>query len=124
MTVEELYKQIGGNYEEVIGRLRSDKLVIRILGKFLEDTMCPDLISAWKRGDDAAAFDAAHSAKGVCLNLAFTRLGALTSEVTEALRPGNDDLRASTDVDALIDEISVEYDKVSNTIKAFLATQE
>ena len=123
MTVEELYSQIGGNYAEVMGRLRSEKLVIRILEKFLDDTMCPDLISAWNRGDEAVAFEAAHSAKGVCLNLAFIRLGALASEVTEALRPGNDELRATTDVDALIVELSEEYDKVCNSVKAFLASQ-
>ena len=47
MTVKELYDQIGGNYDEVIGRLFTDELVKRILEKFLDDTMCPDLVAAW-----------------------------------------------------------------------------
>ena len=121
MTVKELYDQIGGNYDELIGRLYSDDLVRMVLEKFLDDTMCPDLVAAWERGDDAAAFSAAHSAKGVCMNLAFTRLGILASEITEALRPGNEGLRATTDVDALVKELSAEYDKVYSSVKDFLA---
>ena len=120
MTVKELYDQIGGNYDEVIGRLYTDELVERILDKFLDDTMCPDLVAAWERGDERAAFDAAHSAKGVCMNLAFTRLGMLASEITEALRPGNEGLRASTDVDALVNELAEEYAKVRAGVEEFL----
>ena len=120
MTVKELYEKIGGNYDEVIGRLYSDELVAKILEKFLDDTMCPDLVAAWERGDDAAAFDAAHSAKGVCMNLAFTRLGLLASDITEALRPGNEGLRSTTDVDTLVKELAIEYDKVYSGVKEFL----
>lgn len=121
MTLEELYGQIDGSYEEVMGRLRSEQLVERILGMFLDDSTCPDLVEAWGRGDDEAAFGAAHSAKGVCMNLALTRLGALTSQITEALRPGNDSLRAATDVDALVSDVSLEYAKVRTAITAYLA---
>ena len=120
MTAEELYGQIGGNYEEVIGRMRSEKLLDRVLDKFLEDTTCPDLIEAWKCGDEAAAFAAAHSAKGVCMNLALPRLGELTSEITEALRPGNDELRATTDVAALVDQLAGEYEKVYAGVKEYV----
>ena len=55
------------------------------------------------------------------MNLAFTRLGILASEITEALRPGNEGLRATTDVDALVKELSAEYDKVYSSVKDFLA---
>ncbi len=121
MTVKELYDQIGGNYDEVIGRLYADALVTKILGTFLDDTMCPDLIAAWHRGDETATFEAAHAAKGVCMNLAFTKLGALASKITEAVRPGNESIRANTDVDALVSEFSAEYDKVYASVKDFLA---
>ena len=64
--------------------------------------------------------DSAHAAKGVCMNLAFVRLGALASEITEALRPGNEALRASIDVDALVSELAAEYELVRSNVSAYL----
>lgn len=109
MTVEELYAQIGGDYAEALGRLRSDALVARFVAKFPDDPSCPGLLEAWEAGDEAAAFEAAHAAKGVCANLSLTGLAALASEVTEALRPGNEELRARTDVDALVARFGESY---------------
>jgi HPt (histidine-containing phosphotransfer) domain-containing protein len=120
MTLQELYAAIDGSYDDAIARLGSDALIERILGKFLDDTTCPDVIEAWNNGDEAAAFEAAHAAKGVCMNLAFVRLGALASEITEALRPGNEALRASADVDALVSELAAEYELVRSNVSAYL----
>ena len=119
MTIEELYAQVGGNYDDALARLCADDLIEVVLGVFLEDTTCPDVVEAWGRGDDAAAFDAAHAAKGMCMNLAFTKLGVLSSDITEALRPGNEGLRASTDVDALVKELAAEYGKVRTCVEAY-----
>ena len=121
-SVEEFYGKIDGNYEDARARLCSDALITRILAKFLDDTTCPNLIEAWNRGDEKAAFDAAHAAKGVCLNLSFTQLGFLTSQITEALRPGNEELRANINGDALVKEVETEYDKVCSGIKALTAS--
>lgn len=37
MTVQECYEAIGGNYEDVLGRLHSEALIRRFTLKFLED---------------------------------------------------------------------------------------
>lgn len=37
MTMQECYKAIGGNYEDVLGRLHSEALIRRFTLKFLED---------------------------------------------------------------------------------------
>ena len=37
MTMQECYEAIGGNYEDVLGRLRSEALIQRFTLKFLED---------------------------------------------------------------------------------------
>ena len=123
MTVEELYEQVGGNYDDALTRLCADELIEAVLGIFLDDTTCPDIVKAWDCGDEAAAFDAAHAAKGMCMNLAFTRLGVLASDITEALRPGNEGLRASTDVDALVKELADEYGKVRSAVVAHLESK-
>ena len=120
MTLQELYAAIDGSYDDAIARLGSDALIERILGKFLSDTTCPGVVEAWNSGDAAATFEAAHAAKGVCMNLAFSRLGVLASDITEALRPGNEALRASTDVDALVSELATEYELVRAGVSAYV----
>ena len=37
MTIQECYKAIGGNYEDVLRRLRSEVLIRKFTLKFLED---------------------------------------------------------------------------------------
>ena len=122
MTVEELYERIGGNYQEALGRLQSDALISMFVTKFLDDQSCPNLIAAWKAGDEKAAFEAAHVAKGVCGNLSLGKLADVASEITEALRPGNDALRAQTDVDALIAQLEELYATTIAAIKELAGT--
>ncbi|MDO4796736.1 MAG: Hpt domain-containing protein [Coriobacteriales bacterium] len=122
MTLQELYANIDADYAEAIGRLRMDKLISRFIVRFMSDSSCERVQEAWARGDEAGTFEAAHAAKGVCANLALTKLGSLASDICEALRPGNDALRASTDVDALVAELSQVYDKTIAAIKAYQAS--
>lgn len=121
MTVQELYERIGGDYAGALGRLFMDKLVAQFVVKFLDDTSCRDLFSAWEAHDEKAAFEAAHRAKGVCGNLSLTRLAELTTQICEALRPGNDELRASTDVDSLVNELKQQHAVAMAQISAFAA---
>lgn len=123
MTVEELYQTIGGDYEEAKSRLSMDTLIGRFVTKFVEDGSCAALFDAWDAGDDKAAFEAAHRAKGVCANLALNRLTEPASEICEALRPGNEALRARTDVDALVGELKVAHADTIAAIKAFSDAQ-
>lgn len=119
MDLRELYDQIGGSYDEAIGRLRTESLVGTFVVRFAADPSIPNLLDAWSRGDEQAAFEAAHAAKGVCQNLALTSLGEPASAICEALRPGNDDLRAATDVDARIGELRDAYERAIDAIDAF-----
>lgn len=122
MTLQELYDRIGGDYAEAIGRLRMEKLITRFIIRFLDDTSCKDVQTAWAAGDERATFDAAHAAKGVCANLSLVELARITSNITEALRVGNESLRAQTDVDALVSELATKYDNTIQNIKAYAAT--
>ena len=118
MTTKELYEKIGGDYAEALSRMYMDDFVAMVIKKYLDDTSCSDLVAAWKAGDERAAFDAAHRAKGVCANLALTELANLSSEICEALRPGNDALRASTDVDALVARLAEKHAATVEAIKS------
>ncbi len=121
MTAQELYDRIGGNYAEALSRMMMDSFVARLIVKFVDDTSCGDLIAAWDAGNEEAAFESAHRAKGVCANLALTDLAALTSQICEALRKGNDELRASTNVDALVAELKERYGATREAIAEFAA---
>ena len=86
MTVRESYENIGSNFEEVLRRLGSEALVKRFALKFLNDTSFQDLKDALVKKDGETAFRAAHTLKGVCLNLGFDRLYEVSAELTEKLR--------------------------------------
>ena len=86
MTLKEAYEGLGGDYDEVLSRLPSERLVKKFALKFLEDDNYGKLEAAMAGGDRESAFRAAHTIKGVCQNLAFNRLGASVSVLTEALR--------------------------------------
>ena len=122
MTVEELYAEIGGDYQEAKGRLANDALIKRFVLKFADDTSCADTVSAWRAGDETKTFEASHMAKGVCANLAITSIAELASGITEALRPGNEALRAETDIDSLVDQLEVAHQKAIKAIGEFSAS--
>jgi HPt (histidine-containing phosphotransfer) domain-containing protein len=86
MTLQECYKAIDGSYEEVLRLMRSERLVQKFVLRFLEDKSYEMLCQALSEKDRAEAFRAAHTLKGVCQNLAFTRLQKSASTLTEALR--------------------------------------
>lgn len=119
MTLKELYAQIDGDYDEAISRLRMERLVERFILRFLDDHSCQELIDAWASGDEDASFKAAHTAKGVCANLSLTTLQDLSSQICEALRPGNEALRAQTDIDALIEELKAAYANAVSGIEEY-----
>ena len=86
MTIQESYARMGGNYDDVMSRLRADDRVKRFLLKVADDksfaTLC-DMLAAHNMEE---AFRAAHTLKGVSSNLSLTRLYDAAHEITEALR--------------------------------------
>lgn len=88
MTIQECYQALGGNYDEVLERLRRESMVQKFLLKFPSDGSFALLCSSMETGDRQEAFRAAHTLKGVCQTLGFTRLYLSSSALTEALRAG------------------------------------
>lgn len=88
MTLTECYRALGGNYDDVIGRLKSERLVQKFVLKFTADGSYELLLRSIAEGNAEEAFRAAHTIKGMCQNLGFTALGESASALTEALRGG------------------------------------
>lgn len=86
MTIEEKYICLHGDYEEAKNRLMNDRLVEKFALKFLSDPSMQQLRDAVAAGDNATAFRAVHTLKGVAANLAFTELRMAASELTEQMR--------------------------------------
>ena len=114
MTLKECYAAMGGNYDEVIGRLRSEKLVQKFVLKFLNDGSYDLLCASMEAKDYGEAFRAAHTIKGVCQNLSFTVLGKSSSALSEALRGGY-----TPEADGLAEQVKAEYRQTVEAIRAY-----
>lgn len=114
MTLQECYKIIGGDYQDTLARMGSDKLVDKFACKFLNDTSFQAIEKHLKENNQEDAFRAAHTLKGVCLNLGFTRLGKSSIELTEALRN-----EMSPNVKELMNTVTLDYHLTYQTIKAY-----
>ena len=118
MSIQECYAALEGSYEEVLGRLYSEALVKKFVGKFLADQSFQLLESTLKAGDYEEAFRAAHTLKGVTQNLSFTKLYQSSNEITEALRTKNYDLAVQ-----LFPKIEADYLQTASAIQAYQAEQ-
>lgn len=86
MNIRECYERMGADFNGVIGRLGSEALIKRFALKFLDDTSFQSLKEGLEKGDGEQAFRAAHTLKGVCLNLGFDNLYKVSEKITEQLR--------------------------------------
>ena len=86
MTLQEFYAVVGGDYQETIDRMMGETMLRKFLMKFPADPSFANLEQALQAGNREEAFRAAHTIKGLCLNLGFGKLQTSSSELTEALR--------------------------------------
>lgn len=112
MTLKECYKALEGDYDDVISRLMTEKLVNNFVLKFLNDGSYELLVSSlWDNNIDEA-FRAAHTLKGVCQNLGFTKLYESSHTMTELLR--DKDIVKAND---FLPEVEADYLQTVSAIK-------
>lgn len=113
MNLMECYEKIGGNYEDLMCRLRTEERIINFLSKFLKDPNFSLLEDSLGNHDYEAAFRAAHSLKGICLNLSLTALQQAASSLTENLRGGVPD----ENTPVLLGQVREEYQRTVSAIR-------
>ena len=86
MTTKEFYLKVGGDWQDELKRFGSEELVKRFIYKFVNDKSMAELRSALSCADAERSFRAAHTLKGVCLNLGFQNA---VNPLTEKLRTMN-----------------------------------
>lgn len=89
MTVKEFYDKSGGGYEEMFSKFASDDMIKKFLMIFKRDKSFDALVEKLDGGDTEGAFQAAHTLKGVVLNLSLSGLKDPVCNIVEALRAGN-----------------------------------
>lgn len=117
MTIQECYDAMGGDYQDVLARLRSAERIQRFLYKILEDKSFDTLTRAMAAREYEEAFRAAHTLKGISLNLSMTRLYDSSNELTEALRGQPQAERA----EALFKRVEEDYALAASSIAALKA---
>lgn len=91
MTLEEIYDLAGGNFNEAAARLGGEERLKRFLKMLSGDDSITTFEKAVDDGRMQEAFRAAHTIKGICLNLGFKRIAATASVLCDALRGSEED---------------------------------
>lgn len=95
--------------------IRFDKNFERLHAlKFLKDGSFSDLKNALEAKDGERAFRAAHTLKGVCINLGFDRLYNVSAELTEKLRG-----REIEESEELFEQVEKEYHVLTAVLKQY-----
>ena len=81
--------------------------------KFLDDTSFQGLKEGLENQDEELAFRSAHTLKGVCMNLGFTKLFEVSSALTEELR----DREIKENTTEMFEEVEREYTRTTEAIK-------
>lgn len=111
----EILDKYGIDYQGVMERfMNNQKMFIRLLDMFMEDDNLEKLGKALEINDYAAAFEAAHTLKGVTANMGLTLLYHAVCDIVEPLRSGE-----NRDYNLYYRTICAEYEKVAE-LKAVL----
>ena len=112
MTIRECYEKTGSDYENILKRFGSEAMIQRFALKFLKDGSFSDLKDALEAKDGERAFRAAHTLKGICLNLGLDRLYKVSACLTEKLRG-----REFNGYEEAYEEVQQEYQNTVDAIR-------
>ena len=122
MTLNELYREIGGDYDSALKVLRIEKLIDKHIRKLPTNPIFSELDEAGKAMDGTRIFESAHAIKGVCSNLGLVGIAALAAEICDEFRPGNERKLSDAEVKLKIADISALYEKTAEGIRLYEAS--
>ena len=107
--LKKMLEEYGADYQAIMGRfMGNEAFYLRIFSMFPKDESLTKLGQALSNNDYTAAFDAAHTLKGVTGNLGLSPLYQAVCAIVEPLRTGE----AENDYPVLYGMIRLEYEKV------------
>ena len=120
MNVEECYTKIGGSYATAVRLFKTDERIIKYFKIMQKDTNLDVLCKALEQNDYETAFCAAHTLKGLALNMQFTALADEVSALTELLRPRE----ANVNIMPLLSKTKLTYQTTLSYIDTCLESTE
>ena len=118
MNLKDCYIKFGGDFDEVLGRLRREQTIQKFVYKFLDDKSFLLFEASMRNKDYAEALRAVHTLKGICQNLSFTRLFESSSLVTNALKE-NDWKQAGN----MMPQLSKDYYEIVQAIEELKSSE-
>jgi len=120
MSLETCYKALEGDYPTVYNRLnKNERIIKKFVLKFLDDSSYDLLEQSIKVNDYKGAFRAAHTIKGICQNLSFTRLFTSVDVLAEALR--NESKVDAEKLPELVQAVERDYKITVDAVRALQA---
>lgn len=118
MTVQDLYNNLQGDFQEACKRLLNEKMVTNFVLKFPTDPSMKQLRDAVAAYDIESSFRAIHTLKSVSGVLSLTQLYKVAWDLTEQLRP-----RLYQADPALLELVEKEYARTVDAISEFAKNQ-
>lgn len=119
MTIQELYERIGGNYDQAVRVMKSERLIDKYIRKLKDSKVGETLAEAGESMDAVKLFESAHAMKGVCSNLGLDALAKAADEITEEFRAGNSRKLSDDEVRRRLDAIAERYRTTEEGIRAY-----
>lgn len=88
MNLREFYDKVGGNYDDAMGRLLTEKRIVKYLRKLPDTGDAENMNAAFAAGNWEDAFRFSHNVKGVSLNLSLTSLAETAAVLCDTVRHG------------------------------------
>lgn len=113
MNLQECYKTIGADYDDLLKRLGgSEAIASKFVKKFLNDSSYEQLLKAIEEKNWEDAFAASHTLKGIAANLSMTSLYEISSSICEDVRGGKELVDLSK-----VDTLKSTYNQYSQAIQ-------
>ena len=119
MTIQELYERIGGNYDQAVRVMKSERLIDKYIRKLKDSKVGETLAEAGESMDAVKLFESAHAMKGVCSNLGLDALAKAADEIPEEFRAGNSRKLSDDEVRRRLDAIAERYRTTEEGIRAY-----
>ena len=119
MTIQELYERIGGNYDQAVRVMKSERLIDKYIRKLKDSKVGETLAEAGESMDAVKLFESAHAMKGICSNLGLDALAKAADEITEEFRAGNSRKLSDDEVRRRLDAIAERYRTTEEGIRAY-----
>ena len=114
MNLKDCYIKFGGDFDEVLGRLRREQIVQKFMYKFLDDKSFHLFEASVENKDYEEALRAVHTLKGICQNLSFSKLYESSYQMTNEFK--NNNYKKALD---LMPQLSKDYYQIIDAINEY-----